>query len=294
VYTVDSLIRNVTFAPPRDSLTGVTLDYDLHASFNGTPNTNSTTVQTLQNPLVGKWYLLYVIRTNISSNFIIDQPSVVPACVNQTAGEYCLSTIETVTTSIANPADLGYEIPLSKGSWMYYEVSSVAPEPFWVSVHSDSLSDLSVYVRLGALPNPDQELYDYMNCNVPGQCGYAYIINLNDTASALPAGLNYTFYVGITATANLSYSIWWSSTCAPLCLTANDANSGDCSFSGNNVGACVCHPGYKGFDCSLETGLLPIQYIVLIVIACLVGLSALIGFFVWVRLQCKKNAYTTI
>jgi len=212
-------------------------------------------------------------------------------CPNDTAGDNCQYPLTAVTTSIANPASVAGGVPLQSGWWNYYSVSVTAPEPFWVSVYTPNLSDFDLYVRLGAIP--DEMTSDIKNCNFYGSCDYAKIINFNNTAASLPSGQVNTYYVGIHANTNISYTIWWSSTCAPLCVS-NEEESGVCTFSGTTIGQCSCEDGYMGFDCSLPNGTLPTQYIVLIIIASLVVLSALIGFFAWAYMQRKREGYSSL
>jgi len=197
--------------------------------------------------------------------------------------------IVTVATSIATPAPLQVR-PLTMGDWSYFRVNQIHPEPLWVSVapFPGALSDIELYVRRGAIPT--EKDYDYMNCNVPNSCGYARIINLNQTAAVIPA--NYTFFIGVYGKANTTFGIWFSSTCPPQCI--NQDESGVCVFSGGNVGQCQCADGFSGLDCTLSNGNLPTQYIVLIIIASLVVLSALIGFFAWAYMQRKREGYSSL
>jgi len=287
--------NQVTFANAMEGRTGKdVIMSELYVSHMGTPTRNSTHVTApVPNPLPGEWNLLYYITADTDTNYTITTPAVF-SCPNDTAGDNtsCLYPLTAVTTSIANPAAVAGNIPLQAGWWNYYTVSVIAPEPFWVSVYTPNLSDFDLYVRMGSVPDDKPGSYDIKNCNVYGSCGYATIINLNNTAAALPSGHLNTYYVGIHANTNITYTIWWSSTCAPLCVS-NEEESGVCSFSGN-VGQCSCEDGYMGFDCATPNGTLPTQYIVLIIIASLVVLSALIGFFAWAYMQRKREGYSSL
>jgi len=267
---------------------------ELYVSHMGTPTRDSTQITApVSNPLPGEWNLLYYITADTDSNYTINIPAVYNCPINNTAGDDCLYPLTAVTTSIASPAAVAGKIPLQAGWWDFYSVSVIAPEPFWVSVYTSNLSDFDLYVRLGAVPSNTEGTYDIKNCNVYGSCGYATIINLNNTAAALPFGQPSTYYVGIYARTNITYTIWWSSTCAPLCV-ANEEESGVCTFSGTSIGQCLCEDGYMGFDCATPNGTLPTQYIVLIIIASLVVLSALIGFFAWAYMQRKREGYSSL
>jgi hypothetical protein len=271
---------------------------EIYGSYMSTPTRDSMnfTGGPQSNLQLGEWNILYYITTDTNTNYTINVP-ILKNCVNQTAGENCMYPLYSITTSIANPAVLSPAIQLTQGHWVFYSVEITAPDAFWVSVAAmspNTLADLDVYVKVGAVPGNMPDTYDIKNCNYYGGCGYATIINLNNTASSLPYGTKTTYFVGINALKNVTYNIWWSSTCAPLCITANDQESGVCSYSGSNIGQCSCEDGFMGFDCSLATGTLPTQYIVLIIIASLVVLSALIGFFAWAYMQRKREGYSSL
>jgi hypothetical protein len=285
----------VTFAPAMNTTTGkVAIMSEIYASYMSTPTRNSMNITgPVSNPLPGEWNILYYITTETEANYTINPPDVYN-CPNNTVGMGCSSNLYPVSTSIANPAAMGANIYLPQGSWNYYAVNVTSPDPFWVSVYASKLTDFELYVRKGAVPVLPM-LFDINGCNVgTSNCGYATIINLNNTANSLPPGTVTPYYVGIQALQNVTYTIWWSSTCSPLCITANDQESGVCSYSGNNLGQCSCEDGFMGFDCSLTTGNLPTQYIVLIIIASLVVLSALIGFFAWAYMQRKREGYSSL
>jgi hypothetical protein len=289
-YKISGTPANITFA---NAVEVTTVTSEIYATHMATPTMDSKNLITgpVSNPLPGDWNLLYYITSTTESNFTINTPAVNFCLNNYTAGDNCMYPLNPVTTSIPNPALVGTDISLNMGWWNYYTVSVTAPDPFWVSVYSANLKNFNLYVRKGAIP--DESNYDFMDCNVYNQCGYANIINLNNTAAALPPMTVSTYYVGIKANANITYTIWWSSTCAPLCVS-NQEESGVCTFTGGTLGQCTCEDGYMGFDCSLPNGTLPTQYIVLIIIASLVVLSALIGFFAWAYMQRKREGYSSL
>jgi hypothetical protein len=269
---------------------------EIYASYMSTPSRESMNITgPVSNPLPGEWNILYYLTTDDDTNFMINTPVVVN-CPNKTAGEGCMYNLYSVSTSVAQPASPETNIQLTAGHWNYYTVEITSPDAFWVSVNSNSLSDFSLYVRMGAVP--DEQTYDIKDCNIypasSSSCGYAKIINFNNTANSLPPMTKTNYYVGINALKNITYTIWWSSTCAPNCISANDQESGVCNYSGDKLGFCQCEDGFMGFDCAQTTGTLPTQYIVLIIIASLVVLSALIGFFAWAYMQRKREGYSSL
>jgi len=243
-------------------------------------------------PQSGDWFILYSLSNPGTTNttFTLDMPTTT-SCPAGMTGLNCSYSLLNITTSQSNPAPLN-RYTLSNGTWNYYVVTagSSLDTSLWVTVAPDtssgaSLNDFHVYVKRGALP--DINNYDILDCNT-NQCQYARIINLNNTVTP---NIFQNYYIGIRASVPTSFGIWWSSTCSPRCV--NDDESGECSFSGN-VGQCICADGYTGFDCTTPTGILPTQYIVLIIIASLVVLSALIGFFAWAYMQRKRDGYSTL
>jgi hypothetical protein len=287
-YTVSSTVRQVNFASP-----GTGLQYNITVGYGATPT--QVVVNGIQYPQVGDWNVKYHIEGPVDANYTINMPNVTESCNATTAGSNCQWPLSKIVSSIATPAALIDGQPLWAGHWVYYEVTTTTPDPLWVSVQSPQGSDkFDVYVREGTIPVPEIGGYLVKNCNYPGKCGYVTIINLNDTASALPAGTVTTYYIGINSSpnTNITYSIWFSSTCAPGCI--NNEESGVCTFTGATVGQCSCEDGYMGFDCTLPNGTLPTQYIVLIIIASLVVLSALIGFFAWAYMQRKREGYSSL
>jgi len=287
-YTVSSTVRQVNFASP-----GAGLTYNITVGYGTTPN--MLVMNGIQYPQVGDWNIQYHIEGTPDADYTINMPNVTEPCNASTAGSNCQWPLSKVSTSIGTPAALIDAQSLWAGRWVYYEVTTTTPDPLWVSVRSPDGSDkFDLYVREGTIPLPEAGGYLVKGCNVPGSCGYATIINLNNTANALPAGTVITYYIGINSspTTNITYSIWFSSTCAPQCI--NNEESGVCTFTGTTVGQCNCEDGYMGFDCTAPNGTLPTQYIVLIIIASLVVLSALIGFFAWAYMQRKREGYSSL
>jgi len=249
---------------------------------------------TVHYPLVGDWYIAYSLFSNqAGANYTLNPP-MSHMCPNATyVGEYCNVTVTTISSSVVTPAPLIVK-PLEQGKWDYYKVTTSAPTSggtgslLWVNAATagGSISDFHIYIRRGAVPLLSS--YDYMDCLAqPCKSLFAYSIALNNTQQ------NYTYYVGIYANVSTSYGIWFNSVCPPNCIN-NDDDSGECTWDGNDLGRCICDDGYTGLDCTQNTGTLPTQYIVLIIIASLVVLSALIGFFAWAYMQRKREGYSSL
>jgi hypothetical protein len=59
------------------------------------------------------------------------------------------------------------------------------------------------------------------------------------------------------------------------------------------VGFCNCIDGFIGVDCNTPNGFGP-QFIVLIIIAVLVALTAVIGFGAWAYMRRKRGQYDIV
>jgi len=279
--TVGQYVNSIKFNAP----TGNNLSYRVYIGYGTTPvvGMNDVTDKTIAYPQNGNLTVLYVINGTMDTTYTIPKAAITN-CTSMTAGPTCQYSLSGVPSS-----QLLTDVSLLQGQWSYYEVST---QPLWVNVNSANKvgTDYNVYVRAGTLPAVENGVvkYDIMNCNTPGLCTYATIINLNNTLLPEPQ----TYFVGVQALTNITYTIWWSSTCAPGCENADE--SGVCNYNPPNVGLCACEEGYKGFICTTPDGTLPTQYIVLIIIASLVVLSALIGFFAWAYMQRKREGYSSL
>lgn len=99
-------------------------------------------------------------------------------------------------------------------------------------------------------------------------------------------------------TGNVTFGIWWNSSCVTGCV---NENHGQCQLDGR----CECEIDFEGIDCSVcmfftlfranfsAKGLGP-QYIVLIIIASLVVASAIIGFVAWAYMRRKRANYEIV
>jgi len=275
--TVGQYVNSMKFSAP----VGNNLSYRVYIGYGTTPvvGMNDVTDQTIVYPSNGNLSVLYVINGTMDTTYTIPK-AMITNCTSMTAGPTCQYPLAGVP-----PTPLLTDVSLLTNQWSYYEVTT---QPLWVNVYSANKvgTDFNVYVRAGTLPAEGK--YDVMNCNAPGYCAYATVINLNNTLLPEPQ----TYFVGVQALTNITYTIWWSSTCAPGCENADE--SGVCNYNPPNIGFCSCEDGYKGFACTTPDGTLPTQYIVLIIIASLVVLSALIGFFAWAYMQRKREGYSSL
>jgi hypothetical protein len=252
------------------------------------PQERFNLANTIEYPSVGDWQIEYSLTSTAAGAAYTLNSANIHSCPNASfIGESCNISVSGVNP--VTPAPLVVKF-IQKDNWDYYQVTtSTNPATFlWVSAapSGGSLGDFHLYIRRGA--PPQLNAYDYKDCLVPPcASSYAYTFALNNTQQ------NYTYYVGIYANQSTTYGIWWNSVCPPNCIN-NEDDSGECVWDGPNFGQCICDDGYTGLDCTENTGTLPTQYIVLIIIASLVVLSALIGFFAWAYMQRKREGYSSL
>jgi hypothetical protein len=262
----------------------------IFTSYGQTPTPSLAPVKdaSMTNPASGDLYVLYQLNGTDGTPYQIDQPNGIACPNNSFVGNNCDQPL----TPVGGARSTLYSTTISNMTWQYYTINVVSSDPttaLWVTAApatpSANLGDFSLYVRKGGLPSQNES--DFVNCHNVPNCGtFAYSIVLNNTL------VNNTYYIGIFATKTTTYGIWFNSICPPGCI--NDNESGDCTWSGGSVGKCICQDGYMGLDCTQSTGILPTQYIVLIIIASLVVLSALIGFFAWAYMQRKREGYSSL
>lgn len=180
-----------------------------------------------------------------------------------------------------NVSNTWLDVPTRGGVPRYWQlfvpanqVANVAIEP-----NDGDLWNYQLFVSMGQLPQPGNA--DISNCYGGGCQG---VLNIN---ISLTSPIDQWWYVAvIPALNNHSYGIWFDSLCAPGC-----EYHGVCQLSGPLVGKCVCSADYIGAGCHLSNTL-SAQYIVLIIIACLLFTSAIVGFIAQAYL--KRKGYQNI
>jgi len=120
-------------------------------------------------------------------------------------------------------------------------------------------------------------------------CNNEYCSAVNNIRFNVSNGTEQFWYVGLMNPVNATVcGIWFGSLCAPDC---ND--HGECITTGPTSGSCECIDGFIGVDCNTSNGLGP-QFIVLIIIAALVLLTAAIGFAAWAYMRRKRDDYSKL
>jgi hypothetical protein len=235
----------------------------------------TTVVENPRNGIHG-YYLFVQNPENFTVNFTI----VAEECQGQTGGPGCMIDILNATTT---PTLL-----MINKTIYYFKVNASVNNPVWVNVRRvnqtfTNVENPLIFASLNQLPLPNNA--DIGGCN-QYYCDYVNVIRFNVTQ-------NQTWYIGVQNTAdfvarNGTSGVWFNSVCAPDCQ-----DHGTCADSGPQIGFCDCIDGFIGVDCQTQNGFGP-QFIVLIIIAVLVALTAVIGFGAWAYMRRKRGQYDLV
>jgi len=222
------------------------------------------------------YYLMVHNHENHTVNFTVKTTE----CTNQTGGPGCKIGIMNAST---NPT-----LMLLQTDIYYFKVNATVNNPVWVNVRRVNSTFTNVvnpliFASMNQIPSVGNA--DIGGCN-QFYCDYVNVIKFNVSE-------NQTWYIGIQNSDALLYNgstagIWFNSVCAPECQ-----DHGTCADSGPQMGFCDCIDGFIGVDCQTQNGFGP-QFIVLIIIAVLVALTAVIGFGAWAYMRRKRGQYDLV
>jgi len=235
-------------------------------------------VLTLTVPLHGVW-ILYVTSV-LPTTCIVEISN--KSCQEYNAGEDCKNKIENITS---NDKLLTDNSLTKNGSLKYYSIYNSRVNDLIISIQNNNATSenipFTMYAAFNRVPLLDKGImvgYDISGCNV-AFCNKVKSINLKASASPIVNVVGFwTIVVQSTMDNSETYQIWSSNVCPNNC-----SQHGYCQVSPKNYGTCKCEDVYKNFACS--ESILYIEYIVLVVIAALVVLSAVIGVFAWINMR---------
>jgi len=280
-FTVPTGSNNVSVSVTSNS---TSTTFNTYLRYSGTPSSainDQTGSNTLlyANPRPGQWQLAVNLATGVPGTQIAVNVKV-NTCPAGTYGPACNTPV--IGT---DPSNIVYSNLVMDG-FTYFSVSTVPSLGLWISFQArNSEVDITVYGTIGTLPSSTN--YIFKGCN-KGPCDPVTLIKLDNSTALLG---NETWIFGVftsqnaTAIGNNStqLGVWINSVCAPEC----GSPSGVCD---TNTGLCQCEDSYTGIDCTLAIGL-PSQYIVLIIIASLVVISAVIGFIAWAYMRKRRRVH---
>jgi hypothetical protein len=260
---------------------------DLYVGYQSVPTNGSYYQQGVGNvtvsvPPAGRYYVYAFNKNAVPFNY--SSASSLNVCT-QKFGPDCSITADFLNpnakdtlniTELANKTATTYRIQGGQSIRI-----SVAALP-----QADSNDMPSVWVRKNNLPDSTKTYLNSANdCNI-GPCSRVVQIYFPQTS------LNDVYFVTIQSklTQQTQYAIWLQDVCA---LNCSRVTSSACLDSG----VCQCPPDASAtFYCGAPSPKtpLPIEYVVLIVIGCLVVLSAIIGFIAWAYMRRKRIHYEKV
>jgi hypothetical protein len=198
--------------------------------------------------------------------------------------EFCNHTNSTTgpgCNTFYNVSNNWLEVPTRAKVPRFWELFVPANSLASVSIRPDDgdLWNYQLFASKGQLPQPKNA--DISNCYGSGCTG---VLTINITTLEQEDTI---WFIGVIPVySNKTYGIWFNSICAPGCT-----EHGLCQLSGPLIGKCVCAADFIGAGCQISDTL-SAQYIVLIIIACLLFTSGIVGFIAQAYL--KRKGYQNI
>jgi len=279
-FTVPTGSNNVSVNVTSNSTSST---FNTYLRYSGTPTPTiydaaGTNTLLYANPRQGQWQLAVQLATGVA-----DTQITVNIKVNTCPTGYGPTCNTPVIGS--DPSNIIYSNLVMDG-YVYYSVSTVPSLGLWISFQAQNGQvDFNVFGQIGTLPSSSN--FVIRGCN-KGPCDPVTLVKLVNSTALFG---NETWIFGVTTSQNASaignnstqLGSWINSVCAPEC----GSPSGVCD---TESGFCQCEDSYTGIDCTVAIGL-PSQYIVLIIIASLVVISALIGLIAWAYMRKRRRVH---
>jgi len=283
--------KNITF-----EFKGNTPNFTVTGRFSGIPTTEThdwtgNTI-TLFSPKPGNYYfqVLVTLNTEVSGTAHISY------CQNHTAGSNC--DLPIVNSSSLNDKFESSEIGKA-GQVRLYAIYNVAMKSLLVTLYDYDLENdkkAQVAASYNRVPTYDSGKdrfdADIIGCNTE-YCNKVQAINTKDAVMSrqdydLYDVNNGTWYVAIKASRDANeFFVWFDNVCPGNC-----SSQGTCGSVGDDYGICKCNLNYDvGLTCKPNNQF--IEYIILIVIAALVLVSALLGLIAWAYMR-RRAQYDEI
>jgi hypothetical protein len=288
-HTVDSGFNSLTLS--------TSTDFSISARFSGVPFGNTTDASvvagksvTLLSPRSGNWFI--VLTPGAEGNTTISTGEV--RCPGGMAGTDCKSSVSASVNSSSTHVD----VKLNASEIVYYSFVGQL-NTLLVSARTieagENVKQPELYAGFNRAPqfvggNAVRGTFDVAGCNVES-CKVLTQINLRGGSSF--AAENGTWYVAVKALESKDHLVWIDFVCPANCSNTQAKTQGTCQTSGENLGVCKCQPSYSADLLCSEADFL-VEYIILIVIAALVAISAIIGLVAWAYMKSKHRGYEPV
>jgi len=129
--------------------------------------------------------------------------------------------------------------------------------------------------------------FDLQDCNVPQCSPTVRSLSLQNAKNPANQTTGAWFIAVKGGSKDANYYIWFNYVCPNNCSTKGKCHS----ESGDKFGTCDCNENFEGITCSDNN--MFIEYIILIIIAALVLVSALLGLIAWAYMR-RRSQYVEV
>jgi len=287
---------NYTTPSSNNPLTNLTINlspstfntaYNISAKYNGVPDgsndfsvINSNTL-TIPQPPQGTYYITITANQTANTNF----SSTSGSCQNKT-GPNCDIPL---TNASAAYLELWKSDTVAGNTFKYFFLSGFNTNNLLAVVKpsiQSKVQQLKLYAAFNHIPTISGTVagnYDLSGCTgTTNQC--ANLIILSTSGGQSPVSGTWYLLLVNTGGDNVDYQIWFNATCPNAC-----SGQGNCNV---DTGSCSCNTNFQGLACSEDN--MFIEYVILIIIAALVLISALLGLIAWAYMRKRHSQYEVI
>jgi hypothetical protein len=232
-------------------------------------------------------YYTWIFALKSDNQTTITPQASLTLCPLGTAGDSCKLNINYLTddkkynsTKLAKPKDV-----------YVYGLKNVSFNKLWISLADNQSPRANFYAAYNRVPVPIAGKitgYDFQACNQQ-YCDKVQSIKSFDNSLTDIDMQNGTWYITVEAgRKDDDFVFYYDSVCPSSCVSP----VGTCTQSGANYGQCACTPPNAGLLCTPPQSSV-IEYVILIVIAVLVLVSALLGLIAWAYMR-KRAQYVEV
>jgi len=266
-------------------------DIKTYASYRSVPDPSQYDVTsgnslTVNSPTPGYWI---VSVSSASPAVVTVQNSSTSTCPKGKFGPDCADA----SISNASAYDELYkkDETVKANAVNYYVLYNKQVNDLLVSIKlSDKDAPATLYASFGRIPVSVGGMmsgFDLQDCNVP-QCSPTVRSLSLQNAKTVTLNITGEWFIAVKGgSKDSSYLIWFNYVCPNNCSTKGKCHS----ETGDKFGTCDCNENFEGITCSDNN--MFIEYIILIIIAALVLVSALLGLIAWAYMR-RRSQYVEV